>query len=125
LRERMRRALAGLVASVSFVSGMSGVAMAAAGAAAAHTLNVTDEAHLRYHESSSSALIEEGTATGGLPGAMKVHFTVGHDDGGYLISTVYTKLADRRARDRAQRAMDAYRERQQAKVSHLRLVEEE
>jgi hypothetical protein len=72
----MRRALAGLVASVSFVSGMSGVAMAAAGAAAARTLNVTDEAHLRYHESSGSALIEEGTATGGLPGAMKVHFTV-------------------------------------------------
>lgn len=33
---------------------------------------------------------------------------VGHDDGGYLISTVYTKLSERRARARAQRAMDAY-----------------
>jgi integrase len=33
---------------------------------------------------------------------------VGHDDGGYLIATVYTKLAERRARDRAQRAIDAY-----------------
>jgi hypothetical protein len=32
---------------------------------------------------------------------------VGHDDGGYLIATVYTKLAEQRARARAQRAVDA------------------
>lgn len=44
---------------------------------AARSLNVTDEAHLRYHESSGSSLIEEGNATGGLPGAVKVRFTVG------------------------------------------------
>jgi hypothetical protein len=36
---------------------------------------------------------------------------VGHDDGGWLISTVYTKLAERRARERAKRAMQAYRQR--------------
>jgi integrase len=36
---------------------------------------------------------------------------VGHDDGGYLIATVYTKLAERRALARAQRAMDAYQHR--------------
>lgn len=36
---------------------------------------------------------------------------VGHDDGGYLIATVYTKLAQRRALARAQRAMDAVSER--------------
>jgi integrase len=36
---------------------------------------------------------------------------VGHDDGGYLIATVYTKLAERRAIARAQRAMDAYQQR--------------
>lgn len=36
---------------------------------------------------------------------------VGHDDGGWLISTVYTKLSERRARDRAQRAMDACQQR--------------
>jgi hypothetical protein len=36
---------------------------------------------------------------------------VGHDDGGYLIATVYTKLAERRARTRAQRAFDAYAKR--------------
>jgi integrase len=39
---------------------------------------------------------------------------VGHDDGGYLIATVYTKLAQRRALARTQRAMDAYQERQAA-----------
>lgn len=36
---------------------------------------------------------------------------VGHDDGGYLIATVYIKLARRRALARAQRAMDDYGER--------------
>lgn len=36
---------------------------------------------------------------------------VGHDDGGWLISTVYTKLAQRRALARAQRAIDIYRGR--------------
>jgi hypothetical protein len=39
---------------------------------------------------------------------------VGHEDGGYLIATVYTKLAQRLALARAQRAMDAYQERQAA-----------
>jgi integrase len=39
---------------------------------------------------------------------------VGHDDGGYLIATVYTKLGQRRAIARAQRAMDAFQQRQDA-----------
>jgi len=39
---------------------------------------------------------------------------VGHDDGGYLIATAYTKLAQRRAIARAQRAMDAYQQRRDA-----------
>ena len=39
---------------------------------------------------------------------------VGHDDGGYLIATVYTKLGQRRALARAQQAMAAYQERQAA-----------
>jgi hypothetical protein len=49
---------------------------------------------------------------------------VGHDDGGYLIATVYTKLAQRRAIARAQRAMDAYQQRHAATEAprHLRLV---
>jgi integrase len=48
---------------------------------------------------------------------------VGHDDGGYLIATVYTKLGQRRAIARAQRAMDAYQQRQATSEScHLRVV---
>lgn len=35
---------------------------------------------------------------------------VGHDDGGYLIATVYTKLTQRRAQARARRALDAYQQ---------------
>ncbi len=49
---------------------------------------------------------------------------VGHDDGGYLIATVYTKLAQRRAIARAQHAMDAYQQRQTAANTprHLHVV---
>lgn len=45
---------------------------------------------------------------------------VGHDDGGYLIATVYTKLGQRRALARAQRAMDAYQQRSDAATPHGR-----
>jgi hypothetical protein len=49
---------------------------------------------------------------------------VGHDDGGFLIATVYSELAQRRAIARAQRAMDAYKQCQAAasKLRHLRVV---
>lgn len=39
---------------------------------------------------------------------------VGHDGGGFLIATVYTKLRQRRAIARAQRAMDAFQQRRDA-----------
>jgi integrase len=45
---------------------------------------------------------------------------VGHDDGGYLIATVYSKLGKKQAVDRAQRAMDAYNARQAGR--HLSVV---
>ncbi|HEV2974797.1 MAG TPA: hypothetical protein VGX69_07325 [Solirubrobacteraceae bacterium] len=49
---------------------------------------------------------------------------VGHEDGGYLIATVYTKLGRRRALARAQRAMDDYEQRQTAAdiPRHLHVV---
>jgi len=50
---------------------------------------------------------------------------VGHDDGGYLIATVYTKLGRRRALARAQRAMDDYQQRTAATAEaprHLHVV---
>jgi hypothetical protein len=46
---------------------------------------------------------------------------VGHDDGSYLIATVYTKLGRRRALARAQRAMDDYEQRTTHPVTPRRL----
>jgi hypothetical protein len=57
--------------------------------------------------------------------AQTVALMVGHHDGGYLISTVYTKLTDRRAHEAAQRAIDAFRERRRPAAPRLRLVGEE
>jgi hypothetical protein len=68
------------VAIIALMLTLAGGAGAEHGLPFAHltrTLNVTDEARLHYHESAGSSLIEEGRATGGLPGAVKVHFTVG------------------------------------------------
>jgi hypothetical protein len=46
-------------------------------ATSARTLDVTDTAHLHYRRESGSLLIDEGSATGALPGAVKVLFGVG------------------------------------------------
>lgn len=44
---------------------------------AARTLKATDTAHLHYVSASGSTLIEEGTATGTLPGKMRASVNVG------------------------------------------------
>jgi hypothetical protein len=44
---------------------------------ATRALNVTDTAHLRYIKESGSQLIDEGPATGTLPGTVRVSFNVG------------------------------------------------
>jgi hypothetical protein len=51
-----------------------------------------------------------------------VAYMVGHDDGGYLIATVYTKLSERRALAQAQRAMDAYQQRRPASAARLQVA---
>jgi hypothetical protein len=62
-------------------------------ARAARTLNVTDTAHLRYRGTSGSSLIEEGTATGGLPGTVRVRFNVGASvSASFTISTHHGAL---------------------------------
>jgi hypothetical protein len=69
-----------VVAVIALMLALAGGAGAEHGLPFAHlarTLNVTDEARLHYHETAGSSLIEEGRATGGLPGEVKVHFTVG------------------------------------------------
>lgn len=55
----------------------AGQASARRTAQAARTLNVTDEAHMRLTGTAGSLLLEEGPATGALPGTVKVRFTVG------------------------------------------------
>jgi integrase len=47
---------------------------------------------------------------------------VGHDDGGYLISTTYTKLSKKRARERTRRALAEYEERRAAETPRLHVV---
>jgi hypothetical protein len=44
---------------------------------AARTLNVTDTAHTHYVREVGSMLLDEGSATGGLPGKVSVQFNVG------------------------------------------------
>jgi hypothetical protein len=50
---------------------------AAPTARAARTLNVTDTAHLHLTGTSGSLLIEEGPASGALPGTVGVRFRIG------------------------------------------------
>jgi hypothetical protein len=47
------------------------------GARAARVLNVRDEGHLHLVSESGSLLVEQGPATGTLPGTVKVRFDVG------------------------------------------------
>ena len=55
---------------------------------AARTQNLTDTAHLHYVKSYNSALLEEGSATGDLPGTVKLQLNVGPTvTGTFTIST--------------------------------------
>jgi len=69
-------------AIVSILAVFAGVAHTApahtAPAHTARTLNIADTAHLHFvRETAGSVLIDEGKATGGLPGVVKVGFEVG------------------------------------------------
>jgi len=61
---------------------------AVAGARAARVLNATDTAHLHYVSASGSLLLDEGKASGALPGSMRVHLNLGTTfTGSFTIST--------------------------------------
>lgn len=63
-------------------------------ALAARTLNASDEAHLRYVRESGSDLLEEGQATGGLPGHVRAQFNVGATVyASFSISTPYGSIS--------------------------------
>ncbi len=67
-----RAALRVVVAVLAFGGGCSSAA-----SADASVLKASDTAHLRYVSASGALLLEKGTATGTLPGAMTVHLDVG------------------------------------------------
>lgn len=71
-------ALGGVGASLAIVVASAIAPIAdAARAHAAHTLNVTDTAHVHYVKEVGSKLLDEGTATGGLPGRASAEFDIG------------------------------------------------
>jgi hypothetical protein len=57
-------------------------------ARAAHTLSASDTAHLHYISASGALLLDEGKATGALPGSMRVHLNLGATFTGSF--TIYT-----------------------------------
>jgi hypothetical protein len=82
----LRRALAGkrrvhtlaILAGVAVLGGSPARAAQSERAQAARTLNIADTAHLHFvRETADSTLIEEGKATGGMPGVVKIDFEVG------------------------------------------------
>lgn len=65
-------ALGATTLSTAYASGLG----APLAARAAHTLNVTDEAHLHLAGTNGSLLLEEGPATGAIPGTVRASFIV-------------------------------------------------
>jgi hypothetical protein len=55
----------------------------------AHALKASDTAHLRYLSASGSLLIEEGQASGTLPGKMRAHVDIGSTFTGSFVT--YTR----------------------------------
>jgi hypothetical protein len=78
-----------LVAAAVLLVSMVGVADAFGSARIAHALSVADSAHLRFlRETTDSLLVEEGTATGALPGRVRAQLSVGANiSGTYTITT--------------------------------------
>jgi hypothetical protein len=68
-------------------------------ARAARTLQATDTAHLHYIHSSGSLLLEEGSATGTLPGRMRASVRVGPNTTGTF--TIFSRYGTIRGRGSA------------------------
>lgn len=62
------------IATAIAVSSAAAAGSAAARAATGRVLNVRDEGRLRFVTSDGSEIIDEGPATGSVPGKTKVHF---------------------------------------------------
>jgi hypothetical protein len=98
LRRKLRGASLALVACAAALAlgthAASPATAAARTALAARTLNVSDDAHLHYVRESGSDLLEEGQATGGLPGRVRAQFNVGATVyASFSISTPYGSIS--------------------------------
>jgi hypothetical protein len=74
---RLDRWAGGLNRSAGRTAALAVIAIAVAGtgsAVAARVLNVNDAGHLRFVTSDGSEIIDEGPATGTVPGTLRVHF---------------------------------------------------
>lgn len=84
--------LVGVLASVCLPAGVAYSARSAPSAHTADSLKATDTAHLHYvaHGSSGSKLVEEGSATGTLPGTMRATCVLGPTlSASFVITTRY------------------------------------
>ena len=71
------------------IATLLGMLAFSAPAAVARSVKATDTGHLHYVSASGSLLLEEGRASGTLPGSMRVHLNVGVTLSGNF--TIYTR----------------------------------
>lgn len=76
-RQRTSATRAAICALLMLLAACAIADSAYAEAHAARALNITDTAHLHHGKESGAMLVDEGTATGQLPGRVRVEFNVG------------------------------------------------
>lgn len=88
-REQGRTLARGTLACMLLAALAGGAARCAAPAQASRTLRVYDEGHLHYVRSSGNELIDEGHASGTMPGSVVVHFTYNGNPTVYASFTIH------------------------------------
>jgi hypothetical protein len=87
------RALMAAMLGLAALAGVGTASASPARAKAAHTLDVTDEAHLHLVATAGEILEEEGPAKGALPGTVRVRVTVSESiTGTFTFSTRYGSI---------------------------------
>ena len=86
-RTRLAQPIVALAGGLCWIA-VAQAASAQSAARTAHTLNVTDEAHLHVVHTDGELLEEEGRATGALPGTIYVRFQIGSSVSGSF--TIYS-----------------------------------
>jgi hypothetical protein len=79
------------VTALAQAGGVPALASSARSAGVARTLNLRDEGSLQLVKRAGSLMLEEGTASGTLPGNMRVHFFY---NGGPKVIALFTIYAD-------------------------------